>query len=71
MHRKPLMTRSGVNVNAAERWGSVLIGLALLGWGLARRSLVGVGAAGAGALLFERGASGRCPVYGRLGLSSR
>ncbi len=59
--------RRSVNVGGAERVLSALSGgaLALFGW---RRSPVAVCMAALGAALFYRGLSGRCHLYGALGI---
>ena len=58
------------NVSNPERWISVVAGAAAAAYGLARRSPGGfVTAAIGGALLF-RGATGSCPVYNALGIST-
>jgi uncharacterized membrane protein len=58
------------NVGPLERWGSVAVGSALLAYGLTRRSRSGVGVAAAGSGLLYRGATGHCPVYSGLGMST-
>lgn len=58
------------NVGTAERWGSMAAGTGLLAWGLARRSKATVPLALLGTILLGRGAAGRCPAYGALGLTS-
>jgi uncharacterized membrane protein len=60
----------GSNVGGAERWVSIAAGGALAILGLLRRSPAGVAAAVAGGVLLYRGATGRCPVYGTLGVST-
>jgi hypothetical protein len=61
------------NVATIERWASLLGGGALAVWALGRERrlspLSGALATGAAALLF-RGATGHCPAYGALGLST-
>ncbi len=60
------------NVAITERWVSLLGGGALAAWALRRERrspLTGALALGAAALLF-RGATGHCPAYGALGLST-
>jgi len=52
-----------INISQAERLGSLLAGGTLLGWGLARRSPLGLLLALGGTALAARGASGHCPVY--------
>jgi len=61
---------SYANVGKVERWGSVAMGSALLAFGLSHRSKTGIGAAAAGATLLYRGASGHCPVYSTMGMST-
>jgi len=63
-------TSTSMNVGNGERWASVLGGSALALLGLARRSLVGGALAALGAGLVYRGVSGRCPLYGTLGVST-
>jgi uncharacterized membrane protein len=58
------------NVNGTERWLSVFLGGAAAAYGLSRRSASGVALAGLGGALLWRGASGRCPVYDALGITS-
>jgi hypothetical protein len=62
------------NVATIERWVSLLGGGALAAWALLGRErrlspLSGALAIGAATLLF-RGATGHCPAYGALGLST-
>jgi uncharacterized membrane protein len=59
------------NVGGWERMASLAAGSGLLAFGLARRTLPGVAMAALGAALVQRGWSGRCRVYGALGLSTR
>src|SRR5438093_6962267 len=58
------------NVSNPERWFSVVAGTALAAYGLTRRSIPGLILAGAGGALVWRGATGRCPIYGSLGIST-
>jgi uncharacterized membrane protein len=58
------------NVSNRERWASVVAGAALAAFGLTRRSIGGIVLAGIGGTLVWRGATGRCPIYGALGISS-
>jgi uncharacterized membrane protein len=58
------------NVSNPERWVSVIAGAALTAFGLKRRSVGGLTLAGLGGGLLWRGATGRCPVYGSLGIST-
>ena len=59
-----------VNVGDLERWASLVGGGALALFGLARRSLGGLGLAALGGAVLYRGASGHCPCYSALGLST-
>ena len=59
-----------LNVNSAERVVSVAAGGALAAYGLRRRDLTGLVLGLVGGALLERGATGRCAVYGALGLTS-
>jgi len=65
-----LSPSSSQNVNDRERWLSVVIGSAVAVYGLTRRSIAGITLAGLGGALVWRGASGRCPVYDSLGITS-
>ena len=65
-----LSSSSGTNVSNPERWLSVVAGTALAAYGLARRSGTGLTLAGLGGALVWRGATGHCPVYGTLGVST-
>ena len=58
------------NVSNPERWVSVVAGATIAGYGLARRKLSGFALAGLGGALLWRGATGNCPVYGSLGIST-
>ena len=58
------------NVNHRERWFSVVTGAALAAYGLTRRSVAGVLAAAAGGVMLWRGATGHCPLYDALGVST-
>jgi uncharacterized membrane protein len=58
------------NVGEDERTLSALAGAGLVVAGLARRGVPGLVAGTAGAVLFARGASGRCAVYRALGIST-
>ena len=64
-------TRGGENVGRAERALSVGGGAALLLAATRRRDASGALLAVAGAALAWRGATGRCPVYHALGVSTR
>ena len=60
-----------INVPPAERTGSIVLGAALLLYGLTRRSLGGGLLALGGAALIGRGATGHCALYEKLGVNSR
>lgn len=60
----------GTNVGDAERAASLIGGLALLGYGLSRRSVPGLLLGAVGAALAYRGASGRCPAYEAMGINT-
>jgi len=62
--------RTGINVGAAERWASLIGGAALALYGLSKRSMSGLLMAAAGGALLNRGATGHCPVYRRLGVDT-
>ena len=68
------LMRSGganrVNVSDTERWLSLLGGGVLGIFGLTRGTLPGFGLAALGGALIYRGLTGRCPVYGSLGLDT-
>jgi uncharacterized membrane protein len=59
------------NVASPERWGSIIAGVALASWGLARRNVSGSVVALLGGALLWRGATGKCPIYKSLGISTR
>jgi uncharacterized membrane protein len=64
-------TREGAhNVARPERIGSVALGAALVTYGLRRRDPAGVIAAVVGGALVARGATGHCPVYQAMGVST-
>lgn len=65
-----LIGRGGANVGNAERIPSAVAGAALVAYGLTRRNLPGVLMALAGGEMIFRGATGRCPVYGALGINT-
>ena len=65
------MSRGGVpNVARPERIGSMALGAALVTYGLRRRDPAGVVAALLGGAFVARGASGHCPVYRAMGVST-
>jgi hypothetical protein len=72
VHRVPRLMRGWrrANVRPEERWLSLLAGLGLAALGLRQWRSRGLAMLGAGFLL-RRGLTGLCPVYRRLGLSSR
>lgn len=70
MHYRRAGTGSAHNVANPERIGSVALGAALIAYGLKRRDPRGLAAALAGAAFVGRGATGYCPVYGALGVST-
>jgi hypothetical protein len=59
-----------VNVGQSERVASVLAGTMLVLWGLARRSVLSGFGAVFGAGLIQRGVTGKCSVYRRLGIDT-
>ena len=59
-----------INVAQPERWLSVITGSALAAYGLKARSAGGLLLAGVGGMLVWRGATGHCPVFGALGVST-
>jgi uncharacterized membrane protein len=61
---------AGPNVSNPERWLSVVAGTAVAAYGLTRRSVSGFVLAALGGGLVWRGASGLCPVYKSLGMST-
>ena len=62
--------RRHANVGSLERWGSVVLGGALVTYGLSRRTRAGAGIAAAGTTLVLRGTTGHCPVYSSIGVST-
>lgn len=65
-----LASLGGANVGNRERLPSAVAGAALVAYGLTRRSLPGVLMAIAGSEMVLRGATGRCPLYGALGINT-
>lgn len=61
---------SSRNVAQPERIGSVAVGAALIAWAVRRRDAGGIAAALLGGAFLLRGATGRCPVYNALGVST-
>ena len=68
--QQPEQRTDRINVGDMERWVSLLGGTALAAFGLARGSLGGLGLAALGGALVYRGATGHCPMYGTLGIST-
>ncbi len=66
-HTRSLMP---ANVGDTERLVSLVGGAALLGYGLTRRGLTGVILPAVGGMLLLRGATGSCPAYSALGVST-
>jgi uncharacterized membrane protein len=58
------------NVAKPERIGSVALGAALIAYGLKQRDAKGMLAAFVGGAFVQRGATGHCPVYDALGVST-
>ena len=58
------------NMAGVERWGSLAAGSLAIAYGLSRRSLAGAWIAAAGTTLVCRGATGYCPVYSTLGVTT-
>jgi uncharacterized membrane protein len=71
-HRVPQLESEyrPLNLNLVERIASAACGVALVFFGVRRRSLLGRALAATGGALIERAASGRCGVYSALRLSS-
>jgi uncharacterized membrane protein len=70
MEQRPQRRADRTNVGDIERWASLLGGSALAAFGLARGSLGGLALAALGGALVYRGATGHCPMYGTLGVST-
>jgi uncharacterized membrane protein len=60
----------GRNVASRERELSILVGAALMMFGLSRKSATGLGVAALGGGLLARGATGYCPVYDAVGVNT-
>jgi uncharacterized membrane protein len=58
------------NVAQLERWFSVVAGSALVAYGLKRRTLPSLIVSATGGVLVWRGATGHCPLYASLGVST-
>lgn len=61
---------TAINVGNPERWLSVIAGSALAAYGLKRRSIPGLVLSAIGGVLVWRGATGHCPLYETLGVST-
>lgn len=68
-HARPAEA-AGHNVAQPERIGSVALGAALVTYGLRRRDSAGAIAALLGGAFVVRGATGHCPVYQTMGMST-
>jgi uncharacterized membrane protein len=62
--------QASTNVAEPERWLSVVAGSAIAAYGLTRRSVSGAVMALLGGAFVWRGATGNCPVYSQLGVST-
>lgn len=65
------MNRDAENVGESERWMSMLAGGALVLLGVSKKSIGGALLAALGGGLIYRGKTARCPVYQKLGISSK
>lgn len=63
-------TKDSHNVARPERIGSVMLGAALVTFGLRRRDAGGMIAAAVGGVFLLRGSTGHCPVYRVMGRST-
>ena len=70
MQNEQIESGRGRNVGESERWLSVITGSAVAAYGLKQRSIAGMVLAGVGGVLVWRGTTGRCPLYGALGVST-
>jgi uncharacterized membrane protein len=70
VHSAPVraVLSSQPNVGKVERIGSVAVGVGLAVLGFTKRSVTGVALIAVGAALLSRGVSGRCGIYGLLGI---
>jgi uncharacterized membrane protein len=59
-----------MNVGQLERVASVMVGSLLVARGIKQMSLLGLAVAGLGAALVQRGATGKCPVYKALNVTT-
>jgi uncharacterized membrane protein len=69
-HSENWLPAAAINVSDYERWLSVAAGVGLVGLGLRSRSWMSLVAAGTGAALIYRGATGHCSVYESLGIDT-
>lgn len=60
----------GINVANGERLASIVAGSALVGTGILKRSVAGIGMAALGIALIMRGKTGHCNLYSALGIST-
>lgn len=58
------------NISEIEKWLSLAAGTGLAVYGLSRRKTAGWLLTAAGGFLLQRGATGHCPVYQRMGVST-
>jgi uncharacterized membrane protein len=65
-----VFSSSQKNVSEPERWISVVFGSALAAYGLKMRSLPGLVLGAVGGALVWRGATGQCPVYESMGITT-
>jgi uncharacterized membrane protein len=68
--RRSTLAHAPHNVAQPERIASVTLGAALIAYGLRRRDSTGIVAAIIGGVFVHRGATGNCPVYSALGVST-
>ena len=68
-HGRQGIRRVPINVGEAERYGSIASGVALMLAGLVRRGVGGLILGGLGAAFIQRGVTGHCALYERLGVS--
>jgi uncharacterized membrane protein len=68
--RQAVQERQPVNVGGKERLVSIASGSVLALFGLERRSIPGLLAAGIGGMMVYRGATGHCPMYDAMGVDT-
>lgn len=66
----PFRHQPAVNVSAMERALSAYVGASLVSWGVPRRSVLGLVSMVVGGTFLYRAATGHCPVYGALQIST-